>query len=158
MQGIALGIPSLRGIFDEKFYTDLQGGLLESLGRLFKGTTKLYVYPMREPATDALAAADADGETGVWRRQSAGNEIITAKNLQVAPHLRHLYAHLLQNGFITDIENYNPDYLALFPPMVLSKLQSGDASWENDVPPAIVEIIKRGKMFGWQEKVAAVTA
>jgi hypothetical protein len=158
MQGIALGIPSLRGIFDEKFYTDLQGGLLESLGRLFKGTTKLYVYPMREPATDALAAADADGETGVWRRQSAGNEIVTTKNLQVAPHLRHLYAHLTENGFITDIENYNPDYLALFPPMVLSKLQSGDASWENDVPPAIVEIIKRGKMFGWQEKSAAVTA
>jgi len=31
---------------------------------------------------------------------------------------------------------------------VLSKLQSGDVSWENDVPPQIVEAIKRGKMFG----------
>ncbi len=32
------GIPSLREIFDEKFYTDLEGGLLESLGRLFKNS------------------------------------------------------------------------------------------------------------------------
>ncbi|HEY1716750.1 MAG TPA: TonB-dependent receptor [Verrucomicrobiae bacterium] len=160
MQGIALGIPSLRGIFDEKFYTDLPGGLLESLGRLFKGSTKLYVYPMREPAGNAFAASNNSpaGESGIWQRQSAGNEIITVENLQVAPNLRHLYAHLLQNSYITGIENYNPDYLGLFPPYVLSKLQSGDASWENDVPPAIVESIKRGKMFGWQEKTAAVTA
>ena len=160
MQGIALGIPSLRGIFDEKFYTDLPGGLLESLGRLFKGTTKLYVYPYRDPAP-GLLAADANtlqGESGIWFRRSGENQIVTATNLQVAPHLRHLYAHLLENGYIASIENYNPDYLLLFPPFVLSKLQSGDASWENDVPPEIVEHIKRGKMFGWQEKAAAVTA
>jgi hypothetical protein len=157
MQGIALGVPSLRGIFDEKFYTDLPGGLLESLGRLFKGFTKLYVYPMREPKAKELASSNVSGgETGVWQRQTPSNEMITAENLQVAPNLRHLYAHLLENKFITSIQNYNPDYLDLFPPFVLSKLQSGDASWENDVPPQIVEIIKRGKMFGWQEKTPKV--
>jgi hypothetical protein len=158
MQGIALGIPSLRGIFDEKFYTDLPGGLLESLGRLFKGATKLYVYPMRELSGNTFATSTSPGgESGIWQRQSKPGEIITVENLEVAPNLRHLYTHLLQNGYITGIENYNPDYLSLFPPYVLSKLQSGDASWENDVPPAIVENIKRGKMFGWQEKTAAVT-
>ncbi|HZF00959.1 MAG TPA: TonB-dependent receptor [Methylomirabilota bacterium] len=157
MQGIALGIPSLRGIFDEKFYADLPGGLLESLGRLFKGTTKLYVYPFRDPAPGKFSDTPR-GESGIWMREAANGQIVTAENLQVAPHLRHLYAHLLQNGYITGIENYNPDYLSLFPPFVLSKLQSGDASWENDVPAAIVESIKRGKMFGWQEKPVAVTA
>jgi hypothetical protein len=35
---------------------------------------------------------------------------------------------------------------------VLSKLQSGDISWENEVPAPIVEIIKKGKMFGWKER------
>ncbi|MGH7991685.1 MAG: TonB-dependent receptor, partial [Limisphaerales bacterium] len=78
--------------------------------------------------------------------------------LQVAPHLRNLYAYLLQNCYLASIENYNPDYLGLFPPFVLQKMQSGDASWENDVPAPIVEIIKREKMFGWQEKTAAVPA
>jgi hypothetical protein len=157
MQGIALGIPSLRGIFDEKFYADLQGGLLESLGRLFKGSTKLYVYPFRDASTGKFSDTP-HGESGIWIREAADGKIITADNLQVAPHLRHLYAHLLENGHIVSIENYNPDYLSLFPPLVLSKIQSGDATWENDVPPQIVELIKRGKMFGWQEKAAAVTA
>jgi len=157
MQGIALGIPSLRGIFDEKFYADLPGGLLESLGRLFKGATKLYVYPFRDPATGKTFAdaSSPQGESGIWIREAADGKIITADNLQVAPHLRHLYAHLLENGHIASIQSYNPDYLSLFPPLVLSKLQSGDVSWENDVPPQIVEAIKRGKMFGWQEKAAA---
>ena len=40
---------SLREIFDEKYYTDLEGGILESFGRLFKNDLKLYVYPLREP-------------------------------------------------------------------------------------------------------------
>jgi len=160
MIGIALGVPSLRGIFDEKFYADLQGGLLESLGRLFKGSTKLYVYPFRDPSPGTFAdpANSANGESGIWLREAANGQIVTAENLQVASHLRHLYAHLLENGHIVSIENYNPDYLTLFPPFVLSKLQSGDVTWENDVPPQIVEAIKRGKMFGWQEKAAAVPA
>lgn len=155
MQGIALGIPSLRGIFDEKFYADLAGGLLESLGRLFKSSTKLYVYPFRDPMPGKIADI-APNQTEIWIREAATGQIVTTENLQVAPHLRHLYAHLIENNYINSIENYNPDYLSLFPPFVLSKMQSGDASWENDVPPEIVELIKRGKMFGWQEKPAKV--
>src|SRR5580658_616679 len=96
MKGIALGIPSLRSIFDEKFYTDLSGGLLESLGGLFKDMTKLYVYPMREPSANALAAiSPAGSDSGIWQRQSTGNEIVTPDNLKVAENLRHLYAHLI---------------------------------------------------------------
>jgi hypothetical protein len=159
MQGIALGIPSLRGIFDEKFYTDIPGGLLESLGRLFKGATKLYVYPYRDPAPGQIAAAKMSaGESGIWFSDPSGDKIVTAENLQVAPHLRHLYAHLLENNHIAGIQDYNPDYLSLFPPLVLAKIQSGDGSWENDVPPAVVEAIKRGKMFGWNQDKPVVTA
>ncbi|MGO8765590.1 MAG: TonB-dependent receptor, partial [Limisphaerales bacterium] len=153
MQGIALGVPSLRGIFDERFYADLPGGLLESLGRLFKGATKLYVYPFRDPGKKSFAdATSPPGDTSTWMREAANGQIVTADNLQVEPHLRHLYAHLVENGYIVSIKEYNPEYLSLFPPFVLSKIQSGDASWENDVPPEIVELIKRGGMFGWQEK------
>ena len=157
MQGIALGIPSLRGIFDEKFYSDLPGGLLESLGRLFKGTTKLYVYPFRDPAPGKFQESP-HGETGIWIREAAEGQIVTAENLQVAPHLRHLYAHLLENNYIVGIEDYNPDYLSLFPPFVLTKLQTGDGSWEKDVPPEIVGLIKGNKMFGWQDKPVAAPA
>jgi hypothetical protein len=130
MTGIVLGVPSLKEIFDEKFYTDLEGGLLESLGRLFKCLVKLYVYPYRDPETGAVTTAD---------------------KLEVAPNLRHLYAHLLENHFIESIDNFNERFLPIFSRDVLSKIQTGDRSWENLVPAPIVEIIKRDRLFGYAD-------
>lgn len=46
MIGMVLGINNLVEIFNEKYYENLEGGILESFGRLFKNTVKLYVYPM----------------------------------------------------------------------------------------------------------------
>jgi hypothetical protein len=128
--GIALGVPSLREIFDEKFYTDLEGGLLESLGRLFKNSVKLYVYPWRDPVT---------------------GKVTTAENLKVAPHLQNLYAYLIENKYVETIHNYNVDYLPIFSRDVLARIQTYDPSWEGMVPPQIVQIIKRDKLFGFRE-------
>jgi len=44
--GLVMGVPSLIEIFDEKYYLNLEGGILEAVGRMFKGGLKLYVYPM----------------------------------------------------------------------------------------------------------------
>jgi len=41
MIGISMGIGSLREPFDEKYYTQLDGGILESFGRLFQNDLKL---------------------------------------------------------------------------------------------------------------------
>jgi hypothetical protein len=35
----------------------------------------------------------------------------------------------------------------------MAKIQSGDASWEQLVPPPIVEIIKRGRLFGCRDRM-----
>ena len=48
MIGMAMGVPTLKEIFDEKYYADLAGGILESFGRMFKNDLKLYVYPLLE--------------------------------------------------------------------------------------------------------------
>ena len=61
MIGIAMGVPTLKEIFDEKYYADLSGGILESFGRMFKNDLKLYVYPLMEAKTGR----------GHHRRQSA---------------------------------------------------------------------------------------
>ncbi len=37
MVGLVMGVPSLMEIFDEKYYLNLEGGILEALGRMFKG-------------------------------------------------------------------------------------------------------------------------
>jgi hypothetical protein len=129
--GLPLGVVRLRDVLDEKFYTDLEGGLMESLGQLFKNSAKLYVYPSLE-------------------RKSA--KLVTVQNMDVAPHLRHLYAHLVENHFIEDIRNYNPDYLAIYSNDVLSKIHTGDDTLERLVPPAIFQSIKSRQLFGWGEK------
>src|SRR5215469_16712861 len=79
MIGLVMGVPSLHEIFDEKYYLNLEGGILEALGRMFKGGLKLFVYPVED---------DKSGK------------LITAAQLEVAPNLRHLYQYLVDNGFI----------------------------------------------------------
>ena len=45
---------SLRELFDEQFYANLEGGILESFGRLFKNDLKLYIYPLLDRKTGEL--------------------------------------------------------------------------------------------------------
>ena len=137
MIGIVMGVPTLREIFEEKYYTDLEGGILESFGRLFKNDLKLYVYPLREAKTGAL---------------------ITAGNLRVAPNLRHLYAYLIENRLIESLRDFDERCLPIFSRDVLASIRSGDAAWEAMVPPAVAEIIKERKLFnyGVASKVEAV--
>jgi hypothetical protein len=129
MIGIAMGVPTLREIFDEKYYASLEGGILESFGRLFKNALKLYVYPYRDPNTGA---------------------IITAENLSVEPHLRHLYAYLVENRFVERLRGIDESCLPIFSRDVLAKIRAGDASWEAMVPPRVARIIKERKLFAWK--------
>ena len=76
---------------------------------------------------------------------------MTAENFAVAPPLRHIYLHLLENRMIQGITNYNPELLRIRAHDVLARIQRGDASWEKDVPPPIAAAIKRGKLFGYTE-------
>jgi hypothetical protein len=129
MIGLVMGVPSLLEIFDEKYYLNLEGGILEALGRMFKSGLKLYVYPT------------IDEQTG---------KLVTAEALEVAPNLRSLYRYLIENEFIQEITEYNPDYLRIHPPEALAKLQSGDRAWEAMVPPEVSRLIKERQFFGYR--------
>jgi hypothetical protein len=134
MIGLVMGVPSLIEIFDEKYYLNLEGGILEALGRMFKHGLKLYVYPM------------IDEKTG---------KVITATQVEVAPNLRSLFQYLIDNRHIEEIADYQKDYLRIYPPSVLAKLKAGDESWEEMVPPDVVQIIKERDFFGYRAAVAA---
>jgi hypothetical protein len=123
---IAMGTRRLREMFEEKYYTDLDGGILEAFGRMFKHDLKLHIYPVKE----------AQG-------------LSTAANLEVAPRLRHLYAHFLENHFVEDIAGYRPACLEIFARDVLEQIRNGDPRWETSVPPPVAEIVKRRRLFGW---------
>lgn len=128
MIGLVMGVPTLLAIFDETYYSDLAGGILESFGRLFKNDLKIYCYPL------------LNAETG---------DIFSGTDLRVAPRLQHLHAYLVENKLIENLADYNPRYLSIFSRQVLKKLQSGDSSWEEEVPESVVEIIKSRKLLGW---------
>lgn len=126
----ALGIPNLRRLLEEKYYTGLSGGILESFGRLFKSGVELYVYPTINPQTGAL---------------------VTAESLEVAPNLRHLYAYLMENKRIESIKDVNEKDLHMLPKEVLAMIQTGNPAWESLVPAPGVKLIKERRVFGYRQ-------
>ena len=126
--GIALGVPGLQELFNEAHYTSLDGGILESFGRLFKNELKLYVYPT------------LDGATG---------ELTTVRNMQVGGVLRQLYNYLVERGCIVPLDNFDADVLHIYSPDVLARIQTGADGWESMVPDAVADAIKARRLFGY---------
>lgn len=130
--GIVMGAGSLREIFDPQYYTELEGGILESFGRLFKYDLRLYIYPFLDPSTNALT---------------------TVENLAVAPHLQKLYGYLVDNGSVRPLESYTTEHLSIFSRDALKRIQSGDSSWEKMVPVEVAKVIKERRFLGYRANV-----
>jgi hypothetical protein len=125
--GIAVGLPSIREIAEENYYKNLGGGMLESTGRLFQRAVKMYAYPILDPAT---------------------GRVVTIETMQVMAVWRHLRDFLLESGHLVPIKRYDERLLTIFTKDVLARIQSGDAAWEEMVPPAVASIIKAKRLFG----------
>lgn len=154
MIGVAMGINNLLEVFNEKYYESLQGGILEAFGRLFRNSVKLFIYPMRRSAYDSYQS----GESGISLPASAGvshafsqDVLVTARNLQVAPRLHNLYAHLMENHYIECITGFNSEILDIFSRDVLQRIQNNDASWEEMVPQPVAAAIKANGLFGYEK-------
>lgn len=127
--GIVMGVPSLIELFEEKYYTQLPGGILESFGRLFKNELKLYVYPLK---------------------RSMAGDLTTVDNLEVAPELKKLYGYLADRGSFVALDNFKPEYLSIFSRDALKKIAGGDESWKGMVPQGVAELIVKRRLFGFR--------
>ncbi len=132
--GITMGAGSLCDLFDDKYYTKLDGGILESFGRLFKNDLKLYIYPL------------LDRNSG---------QLTTVENLQVAPEIRKLYQYLVEKRCIEQLDTYNPQHLNTFSREVLRQIQAGETNWVEHVPAEVAEVIQRRGFFGYRRPSAA---
>jgi hypothetical protein len=128
--GITMGAGSLGDLFDDKYYSSLDGGILESFGRLFKNDLKLYIYPLLDKQTGKMKTVD---------------------NLEVAPELTKLYQYLVEKGCIEHLDNYDPQHLHTFSREVLRLIQAGDDSWREHVPEEVADIIQRRGFFGYRK-------
>lgn len=127
--GITMGAHSLIELFEDKYYSDLKGGILEGFGRLFKNNVKLYIYPYKDAATQTLYKVD---------------------NLQVTEQQKHLYQYLKQNDEIEQIQEFNEEYLDIFSPEVLKMITDNKPGWERLVPEVVADKIKRQQLFGYK--------
>jgi len=123
---IVLGVPTLEDIFNEKYYENLPGGILESFGRLFRYQLRLYVSP------------GIDDDSG---------NLITAETFQPRKHLKHLYEYLFDNGFISALNSVNRDYLCIHSPEVLDEIRNGQSAWESKVPERVKNVIRDHHLF-----------
>ncbi len=128
--GVTMGAWSLRELFDKTYYAHLDGGILESFGRLFKNDLKLYVYPYLDRAT---------------------GQIWTVENLEVPPEFRKLYGYLVDMGRIEQLAHFKHECLPIFSRDILKKLREQDPSWEAMVPPEVAALIKRRGFFGYRK-------
>ncbi|MBI9041474.1 TonB-dependent receptor [Lutibacter sp.] len=129
--GLAMGVSSFVQIFDEKYYRNLSGGILEAFGKLFFKDLKVYLYPLKDQRT---------------------GEIRTSENLKVHPRMKELYKFFKYNGRVVDIKDYNPEILDVFSKTVLEMIANGEHGWEEMLPKGIAEIIIEERLFGYSRR------
>ncbi len=119
---IILSIGLLNELFKEKWAANLQGGILESFGRLFKNNVQLFVYP--------------------WHN-SKSKELVTADNFKAPKNWQHFYQHLIENQRIHAIGVGNPALLSMTSRKTLRLIESGADGWEKWVPQEALEMVHR---------------
>ena len=127
---LAMGVNNLIQIFDEKYYRNLSGGILEAFGKLFYRDLKVYMYPYK------------DQETGTY---------VNTENLKVHPRMKELYKFFKNNGRLINIDDFDPETLDIFSRTVLKMIVNGDKGWEEMLPEGIPEIIKQKRLFGYSK-------
>jgi len=156
MIGVAMGINNLLEVFNEKYYENLEGGILESFGRLFRNAVKLYIYPMRQQAYERYTAEA--GGTGAPAKSFAPNILINAKNVRIADYLSSLYAFLLERHCIDCIVGFDTNILDIFSRDALKKIKDNNLLWEKMVPVPVADAIKRRGLFGLANKALPAIA
>ena len=130
--GVILGVYNLNTIFDERYYDNLPGGLLEAFGRGFGHNVKLFVYP-------ALNVEDGS--------------LYDLNNIVIPKNLNGLLQYMKDNDKIAAIKEYDQQLLHIMSDDVLSKIKAGANSWEEDVPYEVAQAIKFFELFGYHNKV-----
>jgi hypothetical protein len=116
--GIVLGLTLLETLFDESWYADLEGGILESFGRLFKKGVTLLAYP----------AGD-------------GSRLRHLDAAAIAPGLAPLFDFLRRRNHILPVPCGVPDALPFTPADVRAMILKGDPRWRTLVPAGLDDLL-----------------
>jgi hypothetical protein len=123
---MTMGVDNLIKVFEDKYYSNLSGGILEAFGKLFKYNIEIYLYPLIK-----------------------GEKLIDSSNLQVEDNMKNLYKYFKDNQKIRDIEDFNKSLLNIYSWKVLEEIKNNSPGWEQKLPEAISKLIKEKKLFGY---------
>jgi len=123
---MTMGVDNLIKVFEDKYYSNLSGGILEAFGKLFKHNIEIYLYPLIK-----------------------GEKLIDSSNLQVEDNMKNLYKYFKDNQKIRDIEDFNKSLLNIYSWEVLEQIKNNSPGWEQKLPEAISKLIKEKKLFGY---------
>ena len=125
---LTMGVNNLIEIFDEKYYNNLRGGILEAFGKLFVQNLRVFLYPTK----------------------SDEGTIINSNNIHVANKMKNLYKFFKYNNRLLDIIDYDENLLDIYSVKVLEKIKKGHKGWEDMLPNEVVKQIKSKKLFGFK--------
>jgi len=126
--GIVVGVKELLQIVNEKYFNDKKTSLLMEFGELFTKNLMMYVYPSI---------------------QEGSEDLMTAETLPVPEDIKFLYKHLLENGKIMDIKNFDESNLHIFSKQVLKLIKKNNKEWEKMVPTKVANLIKEKYLFDY---------
>ena len=125
---LTMGVNNLIEIFDEKYYDNLRGGILEAFGKLFVKNLRVFLYPTKAK----------DGT------------IVNSNNIHVANKMKNLYKFFKYNNRLLDIFDYDESLLDIYSVKVLEKIKKGEKGWEKMLPQEVTKLIKSKKLFGFK--------
>jgi hypothetical protein len=131
---VTMGVANLQDLFNEKYYTELEGGILEAFGKLFTKDLRLYVYPLRDHATGQLR---------------------TVENAEIPGTQHNLFRHLVERNRIKQLDNFDESVLHIFSRDVLMRIKQNDATWEAMVPQEVADMVKKRQLFGYRDPGAS---
>ena len=126
--GLTMGVNNFVEIFNEEYYKDIDGGILEAFGKMFHNKVKVYLYPI----------SNNDGQ------------IINSTNLKLHPRMKDFYKFFKYNNKVVDLFDFEQKYLEIFSRDILKKIKNGEKDWTNKLPEGISEMIIKNKMFGYK--------
>jgi hypothetical protein len=132
--GVVLGGNALVDLFNERYYRDMNGGILEAFGIMFSRDLKVYMYPWQDYKSDLL---------------------VTTENAPIHPRIKPLYDYLIFNKRVSDLDSENLEILDIYSRKVLKMIRKGLPGWEDMVPMEVDKMIKQNKLFGYTDKPVA---
>ena len=126
---LILGVTNLKSVFDEKYYEDRKGGILEAFGILFGRDVKFYVYPTLVEGTDKIIGLD---------------------DFKLPKHQRSLLKYLIDNNKLEAVRNVKGDNLHIISDNVLKMIHRKEEGWESMVPHKVASEIKKKRLFKYE--------